>query len=107
MNILFWMFFPFMTIYFERSFGKDYAGILPMLSQAFSVLASLIGGYCADRFECKRLMVYSAIGESLTFLLFAAANSPLARLSNRYIYRLQFIDHIWGYLLANFSCNGR
>ncbi|ARI78114.1 MDR family MFS transporter [Halobacillus mangrovi] len=76
MNILFWMFFPFMTIYFERSFGKDYAGILLMLSQAFSVLASLIGGYCADRFGRKRMMVYSAIGESFTFVLFAAANSP-------------------------------
>ncbi|KHE67720.1 MFS transporter [Halobacillus sp. BBL2006] len=76
MNILFWMFFPFMTIYFERSFGKDYAGILLMLSQAFSVIASLLGGYCADRFGRKKMMVYSAIGECLTFMVFAAANSP-------------------------------
>jgi DHA1 family multidrug resistance protein B-like MFS transporter len=76
MNILFWMFFPFMTIYFERSFGKDYAGVLLMLSQAFSVIASLLGGYCADRFGRKKMMIYSAIGESLTFMLFAAANSP-------------------------------
>lgn len=76
MNILFWMFFPFMTIYFERSFGKDYAGLLLVLSQAFSVIASLIGGYCADRFGRKKMMVYSAIGESGAFLLFATANSP-------------------------------
>ncbi|MBH0228703.1 MDR family MFS transporter [Halobacillus yeomjeoni] len=75
-NILFWMFFPFMTIYFERSFGKDYAGLLLVLSQAFSVVASLIGGYCADRFGRKKMMVFAAIGESVTFVLFAAANSP-------------------------------
>ncbi len=76
MNILFWAFFPFMTIYFERSFGKDSAGLLLVLSQVFSVAASLIGGYCADRFGRKRMMVFAAIGESASFILFAAANSP-------------------------------
>ncbi|UOR13214.1 MDR family MFS transporter [Halobacillus amylolyticus] len=76
MNVLFWAFFPFMTIYFERSFGKNSAGLLLVLSQVFSVAASLIGGYCADRFGRKRMMVFAAIGESVSFILFAAANSP-------------------------------
>ncbi|MBA2174572.1 MFS transporter [Halobacillus locisalis] len=76
MNILFWSFFPFMTIFFERSFGKDYAGLLLVLSQAFSVMASLIGGYCADRFGRKKMMVYAALGECASFVLFALANSP-------------------------------
>lgn len=76
MNILFWSFFPFMTIFFERSFGKDAAGLLLVLSQTFSVLASLIGGYCADRFGRKKMMVYAALGESGSFVLFAMANSP-------------------------------
>ncbi|WP_311202007.1 hypothetical protein [Aquibacillus koreensis] len=48
MNFLFWSYFPFMTIFFERSFGKDKAGWLLIASQAFSVIASLVGGYCAD-----------------------------------------------------------
>ncbi|SDJ88950.1 MDR family MFS transporter [Sediminibacillus albus] len=75
-NLLFWSYFPFMTILFERSFGKDKAGLLLILSQAFSVLASLIGGYCADRFGRKRMMVLSSFSQFLTFLLFAYANSP-------------------------------
>ncbi|WP_077623143.1 MDR family MFS transporter [Sediminibacillus massiliensis] len=75
-NFLFWSYFPFMTILFEKSFGKDKAGLLLVLSQAFSVLASLIGGYCADRFGRKKMMVISSFGQCLTFLLFAYANSP-------------------------------
>ncbi|MDL4842749.1 MDR family MFS transporter [Aquibacillus rhizosphaerae] len=76
MNFLFWSYFPFMTIFFERSFGKDKAGLLLMASQAFSVIASLVGGYCADRFGRKRMMVLATLGQCLTFILFAYANSP-------------------------------
>ncbi|UOQ43515.1 MFS transporter [Halobacillus salinarum] len=76
MNLLFWSFFPFMTIYFEKSFGKDSAGGLLFLSQFFSVVASLFGGFCADRFGRKKMMVYAALGESLSFGLFAIVNSP-------------------------------
>ncbi|MGX6444755.1 MDR family MFS transporter [Neobacillus sp. K501] len=77
MNITFWMFFPFLTIYFADEFGKSKAGFLLVFSQLFSVLANLMGGYCADRFGRKRMMVLSAIGQGLSFLAFAAASSPL------------------------------
>ncbi len=76
MNITFWMFFPFLTIYFADAFGKNKAGFLLVFSQIFSVIANLMGGYCADRFGRKRMMVLSAIGQGLAFLLFAAASSP-------------------------------
>jgi MFS family permease len=76
MNITFWMFFPFLTIYFADEFGKNKAGLLLVFSQVFSVLANLMGGYCADRFGRKRMMVLSAIGQGLSFLLFAFAGSP-------------------------------
>ncbi|MDC3415263.1 MFS transporter [Aquibacillus sp. 3ASR75-11] len=76
MNFLFWSYFPFMTIFFERSFGKDQAGLLLILSQAFSVIASLVGGYCADRFGRKKMMVIATSSQCLTFVLFAYANSP-------------------------------
>ncbi|MFJ5758589.1 MDR family MFS transporter [Neobacillus sp. NPDC093182] len=76
MNITFWMFFPFLTIYFADEFGKSKAGLLLVFSQIFSVIANLMGGYCADRFGRKRMMVLSAIGQGLSFLAFAAASSP-------------------------------
>ncbi|MGJ7911750.1 MDR family MFS transporter [Neobacillus sp. LXY-1] len=76
MNISFWMFFPFLAIYFADEFGKDKAGLLLVFSQIFSVIANLMGGYCADKFGRKRMMVLSAIGQGLSFLAFAAASSP-------------------------------
>ncbi|WHX41488.1 MFS transporter [Mesobacillus sp. AQ2] len=76
MNITFWMFFPFLTIYFAESFGKDKAGFLLIFSQLFSVFANLLGGYTADRFGRKRMMVISAFGQGIAFLIFAYAVSP-------------------------------
>lgn len=76
MNISFWMFFPFLTIYFAEEFGKDKAGILLVASQIFSVAANLMGGYYADRFGRKRMMVLSALGQGVCFILFGIANSP-------------------------------
>ncbi|MCA1055960.1 MFS transporter [Rossellomorea aquimaris] len=75
-NITFWMFFPFLTIYFTESFGKQTAGLLLVLSQVFAVIANLMGGYCADRFGRKRMMVISAFGQGFAFLIFGLASSP-------------------------------
>lgn len=75
-NITFWMFFPFMAIYFTEAFGKDKAGLLLIVSQIFSVIAGLMGGYCADVFGRKRMMVLSAYGQGVAFFFFALASSP-------------------------------
>lgn len=76
MNITFWMFFPFLTIYFADAFGKGRAGLLLVLSQGLSVFANLLGGYCADRFGRKRMMVLSSLGQGVCFIIFSLANSP-------------------------------
>lgn len=76
MNITYWMFFPFLTIYFAEEFGKGKVGLLLIFSQLFSVFANLLGGYSADRFGRKRMMVFSSLGQGFFFLLFACANSP-------------------------------
>ncbi|MCS1351268.1 MFS transporter [Mechercharimyces sp. CAU 1602] len=76
LNLLFWMFFPFIAIYFAEEFGKAVAGILLVLAQVLGVFANLIGGYCADRFGRKRMMVIAAVTEVVGFSLFAFASSP-------------------------------
>ena len=77
MNITFWMFFPFLAIYFAEEFGKTTAGLLLVLSQVFSVAANLVGGYCADQYGRRRMMVLSSVGQGGAFFLFALANSSI------------------------------
>ncbi|WP_038112719.1 MDR family MFS transporter [Tuberibacillus calidus] len=75
-NLLFWMFFPFMAIYFSDAFGKSTAGMLLVISQVISVVVGLIGGYCADHFGRKRMMVIAGYGQALAFIPFALGVSP-------------------------------
>ncbi|MFS0784637.1 MDR family MFS transporter [Bacillus sp. 1P06AnD] len=76
-NITFWMFFPFLAIYFSEEFGKNTAGVLLIISQAFSVIANLMGGFFADRFGRKRMMIIASAGQGIAYLLFSFASSPL------------------------------
>ncbi|SDM84602.1 Dipeptide/tripeptide permease [Paenibacillus sp. yr247] len=76
-NVIFWAFFPFLSIYFANSFGKGWTGLLLILSQTLSVFANLLGGYCADRFGRKRMMVIAAYGQAIGYGVFALAASPL------------------------------
>ncbi|MFC7394420.1 MDR family MFS transporter [Scopulibacillus cellulosilyticus] len=75
-NLLFWMYFPFMSIYFSNTFGKEKAGLLLIVSQVIGVIVGLIGGYCADHFGRKRMMVLSTAGNVICFIFFALGNSP-------------------------------
>ncbi len=63
-NVIFWVFYPYLSIYFAQSFGKSWTGILLILSQALSVLVNLFGGYFADRLGRKKVMVFAASGQA-------------------------------------------
>jgi MFS transporter, DHA1 family, multidrug resistance protein B len=75
-NTLFWMFFPFMAVYFSDELGKQMAGLLLVLSQVIGVFTNLVGGYCADKYGRKKMMVIAAWGQVFTFAIFVMANSP-------------------------------
>lgn len=75
-NLLFWMFFPFMSIYFSDAFGKGTAGALLVLSQVIGVVVGLFGGYAADHYGRKKMMVIAAYGQALCFIPFALGTSP-------------------------------
>lgn len=75
-NLLFWMFYPFLSIYFAESFGKSWTGLLLVFSQVLSVFANLVGGYCADRFGRKRMMVIATAGQGIGYAVFALSATP-------------------------------
>ncbi|WP_379967667.1 MDR family MFS transporter [Ectobacillus sp. sgz5001026] len=76
-GLFYWMLLPFMAIYFSDSFGKEMAGYLLIASQFLSVLATLFGGYLADTYGRKRMMVISTFVQSFAFILFTFANSSI------------------------------
>lgn len=75
-NTFFWMFFPFVTLYFIDQFGAGLAGLLMTIPPVVGVLANLAGGYAADRYGRKRVMIASLALDSLFLLIFAISPSP-------------------------------
>jgi DHA1 family multidrug resistance protein B-like MFS transporter len=75
-GLFFWMFLPFMAIYFSETLGKTTAGLLLVLSQVLSVAANLVGGYLTDTFGRKRMMIIASFVQTAAFIGFAMANSP-------------------------------
>lgn len=75
-SILFWMFFPFLMLYFVDQFGEKLAGILMIIPPIIGVISNLYGGYAADKYGRKRMMVISLGLQSLFLLIFALSPSP-------------------------------
>lgn len=73
----FWMFFPFLTIYFTETLGTAITGILLVLSQVLSALTGLLGGYFADRYGRKYMMVTALCIQSFFLFLFALSNTEM------------------------------
>ncbi|PEK99906.1 MFS transporter [Bacillus sp. AFS017336] len=76
-GLFFWMYLPFLAIYFAEELGKVTSGILLMCSQAVGVFANLIGGYLADTYGRKKMMVISAFIQAGGMILLTIANSPI------------------------------
>jgi MFS family permease len=75
-NMLFWMYFPFITVYFSGKLGSHIAGILMTVPPIFSMLGSLIGGALADRFGRRPVMLMGSSIQTVMFVLFALSPSP-------------------------------
>ncbi|WP_124727009.1 MDR family MFS transporter [Staphylospora marina] len=75
-NMLFWMYFPFMTIHFSSTFGPRFAGFLMTLPSLFSMLGSLVGGALADRIGRRPVMLLGTGIQTVMFALFAMSLSP-------------------------------
>jgi len=75
-SILFWMYSPFMLIYFSEQFGTAVAGQLMIIPPFLGVFATLLGGYLADRFGRKSIMLLSLGLQGVTLIIFALGFSP-------------------------------
>ncbi|MED5018658.1 MFS transporter [Paenibacillus chibensis] len=74
-NMLFWMYFPFMTLYFSGIFGKSVASMLMAVPPLISIFASLLGGFLSDRFGRRPPMLAGYLIQSLMFGIFAMSTN--------------------------------
>ncbi|MGG1660032.1 MDR family MFS transporter [Brevibacillus sp. NRS-1366] len=74
-NMLFWMYFPFITVYFGAALGNHMAGILMTVPPIFSLIGSLLGGALADRLGRRPVMLLGASLQTMMFALFAVSPS--------------------------------
>ncbi|WP_187385772.1 MFS transporter [Gorillibacterium timonense] len=74
-NMLFWMYFPFITVYFGEAFGNGVAGALMSVPPLFSLLGSLLGGALTDRLGRRPVMLLGAALQTVMFVLFAMSPS--------------------------------
>ncbi|GGH21503.1 MDR family MFS transporter [Paenibacillus segetis] len=74
-NMLFWMYFPFMTLFFSDAFGKTIASMLMTVIPLVGILGGLFGGYLSDRLGRRPAMLLGAFMQSAMFALFAISSS--------------------------------
>lgn len=74
-NMLFWMYFPFMALYFSEAFGKSVASMLMMVPPLVGMFAGLFGGFMADRLGRRPAMLLGSIMQSAMFAIFALSGS--------------------------------
>jgi MFS family permease len=73
-QISFWTVFPFLAIYFANSFGSSTASFLLIFSQVLAVICGLLGGFFADRYGRRRMMLIAILGETVGYGIFALAS---------------------------------
>ncbi|MCJ8013650.1 MFS transporter [Paenibacillus sp. KQZ6P-2] len=73
-NLLYWMYFPFITIYFSQALGKHIAGILMTVPPLISMFGSIIGGYLADKLGRRPVMLLGVSIQTIMFVSFAVSD---------------------------------
>ncbi|GAA3400232.1 MDR family MFS transporter [Paenibacillus hodogayensis] len=74
-SMFFWMYFPFMMLFFSDAFGKSIASMLMAVPPLISLLGSLFGGYLSDRWGRRPAMLLGAFLQTSMFAGFALSSS--------------------------------
>ncbi|PFA67098.1 MFS transporter [Bacillus sp. AFS015802] len=70
------MIFPFMSIYLAVHFGAKVAGLLLLINVFVGIGINFLGGYFADQFGRKKIMLFAEVLRFLAFLTMMVCNSP-------------------------------
>ncbi|WP_061809295.1 MDR family MFS transporter [Rossellomorea vietnamensis] len=70
------MIFPFMSIYLAVHFGTKIAGLLLLINVFVGIGINFLGGYFADQFGRKKIMLFAESLRFLAFLTMMVCNSP-------------------------------
>ncbi|KGX88758.1 MFS transporter [Pontibacillus halophilus JSM 076056 = DSM 19796] len=70
------MIFPFMSIYLAVHFGATVAGLLLLINVGIGIGINFLGGYFADQFGRKKVMLWAELLRFLAFMTMALCNSP-------------------------------
>ena len=76
-NLLYWMYFPFIAVYFSQTVGFSWAGFMMMVPPFISLIGNVIGGTVADAFGRRPIMLLGATIQSCMFALFALSPSSI------------------------------
>ncbi len=74
-NLLYWMYFPFIAVYFSNGLGSHLAGLLMTVPPLTAIVFSMIGGDLADRFGRKPVMLTGCCLKAVMFAVFALSSS--------------------------------
>ncbi|WP_107839201.1 MDR family MFS transporter [Metasolibacillus meyeri] len=72
-HLFYWMYFPFIAIYFSQSLGKGWTGLLMMLPPVISLVAGMVGGSLTDRLGRRTMMLWGTAMRCTMFVLFASS----------------------------------
>ncbi|WP_152392342.1 MDR family MFS transporter [Paenibacillus guangzhouensis] len=74
-NLLFWMYFPFITVYFSEALGTQTAGMLMAVPPLIRIFGNMVGGSLADRLGRRPVMLAGAFLQACMFGVFAMSGS--------------------------------
>jgi MFS family permease len=70
---------PFMALFFAGEMGKVWAGAFLMVTVIISFIINLIGGYISDRFQRKKVVIWTASLSAFMFLAMTISLWPEER----------------------------
>ncbi|WP_442599826.1 MDR family MFS transporter [Neobacillus sp. D3-1R] len=73
--LLYWMYFPFIAVYFSKALGNHMAGLLMTLPPIINIIGSMVGGYLTDRVGRRPVMLIGTSVRTVMFALFAMPGS--------------------------------